>query len=141
VQAAANGTATKAFKDDVSFLLGLILNNSSMGLESFFKKLSMPSESASWEVGLHVGETRAEAYARALDGAVHDAERFPRIFDALKSDPAIKKSDVISIANMIVFKMPARTSKEEALEYIWKRHETSESTAMKVRSISGKSAA
>ncbi len=135
--------ATKVFRDAIKLALRALSDKASMGLEDFLGQLqrAMDPAPSGWQPAQLAGETRVDAYARALDAAVHDASLFPVIFMTLKSDPLMKKADVVTIANRVVFKMPSNVTKEGALRYIWSRHQVSEDTARHVRTVGGKSAA
>lgn len=142
---AADKTSSKTVRQAINSLERLLFDHADMGIESFFGllKSSLAGQvgAAAFEALPSDGETLVDAYARELDDSVHDPEKFPVVFSTFKSDPRIKKADVIEVANRIVYKMPSKTTRDEALTHILKRHKVSEGAANKVRSLGGKSAA
>lgn len=145
IAVAADKSATKSTRQAINALERLLLDHADMGIESFFglvkSSLAGQQGAASFEVLSSPGETLVDAYARALDDSVHDAVQFPVVFAAFRNDPRLKKAEILEVANRIVFKLPSKTTREEALNHILKRHRVSEGAADKVRSLGGKSAA
>lgn len=145
VALAADKTSTKSTRLAINALERLLIDHADMGIESFFglvkSSLSGNAGTAGFEALPEAGETLVDAYARELDDAVHDPVKFPIVFAAFKTDARMKKAEVLAVANRIVFKLPAKTTRDEALGHILKRHQVSEGAANKVRSLGGKSAA
>jgi hypothetical protein len=82
-----------------------------------------------------------DGHLEALKAAVDDAAAFPRAFENLKADKAMKREDVVAIASRFAYPMAASTTRKLALERIWRQHEASETTGAKILAVGGRSAA
>ncbi len=76
-------------------------------------------------------------YVDALEAAIGDETAFLRVFEKLKSDPDMKRPNVVAIASKVAFHMAKSTTKKLALKRIWDMHEAALTMDAKMRAVGG----
>lgn len=134
---------SREFVSNFNQLLGELSRLKSMSLRDFLDQLKGKLEkTAPVPSAIDLDDLcSADDFVEALELTVHDLEMFPKVFDRLKQNRAMRRPEVVRIANQFAFPMAKTTTKRAALERIWDQHEAVRIARAKSCAQEGKSAA
>ena len=88
-----------------------------------------------------VNESLVADYSSRLHGALGAESQFEAIFAALKADKGVRKQELAEIAKRLIPEAPANLDKKRALGAIQDLHKSARGFDLKLRAMSGRSAA
>ena len=137
-----NKTAKSSMLIDVDAVEKLLRDRASMEITAFARMAVAAASPRRTTRGREPGRLRQDLvvhYKERLEAALGDEERFIAIYNDLRADAAIGKSEIIALANQMTAS-GARTQ-DAALKKIWNRHQSLVVFKAKSRATAGRSAA